>query len=382
MRIALILAFQILTAGALLAQQGGIKFTESAAWKDLLAKAKSMDRVIFMDAYTTWCGPCKMMSKNVFTDKEVGDYYNANFINVKIDMEAGEGIALASQYAVRAYPTLLFIDGDGEIVHRAVGYHESDAFIQLGKKAMDPSSRISGMKARFAKGDRDPEFLKSYAEVLYNAMDNGYGDVADAYLGTQSDWKTPENLQFIFQYTQSTDSKLFDFIVNNKAAFEQNFGKEMLMGKVEQLVAQKVLSNAMPDLKEADALYAKAYPEMAGQMSARFRMNYYQMTGDVGNFSKSAVEFFDKYPSQDMMQLNNAAWTFYESVEDKAMLKKAIGWAKASVKLDPQYFNSDTLAALYYKIGDKKKAKKAALAAIAIAKKNGEDYSGTEQFLK
>ncbi|MDZ4682830.1 MAG: thioredoxin domain-containing protein [Saprospiraceae bacterium] len=381
MRIALVLAFQILAVAALMAQQGGMKFTERA-WSELLAKAKATDQIIFMDAYTTWCGPCKMMSKNVFTDKEVGDYYNANFINVKMDMEKGEGIDLASKYAVRAYPTLLFIDGDGAIVHRAVGYHEASAFVELGKKAKDPSSRISGMKARFASGDRDPDFLQTYTQSLSDAMDSGVGDAADAYLATQSDWNTQENLQFIFQYVESADSKLFDHLIKNKAAFEQTFGKEVVMGKVEQLIAQKVLEGDQPDLKVADALYAKVYPEMAGEMSARFRMNYYQMTGDMNNFAQSAVAFFDKYPSKDMMQLNNVAWAFYESVTDKAMLKKAVGWAKASIKLDAQYFNSDTLAALYYKIGDKKKSKKAALAAIEIAKKNGEDYSGTEQFLK
>ncbi|MFM9948507.1 MAG: thioredoxin family protein [Saprospiraceae bacterium] len=381
MRIALVLAFQLLTVAALMAQQGGMKFTERA-WSDLLAKAKASDQIIFMDAYTTWCGPCKMMSKNVFTDKEVGDYYNANFINVKMDMEKGEGIDLASKYEVRAYPTLLFIDGDGAIVHRAVGYHEAAAFVELGKKAKDPTSRISGMKARYASGDRDPVFLQTYTQTLYNAMDSGFGDAAASYLATQSDWNTQENVQFIFQYLETVDSKLFDHLLKNKAVFEQTFGKEVVMGKVEQLIAQKVLGSDQPDLKVADALYAKAYPENAGEMSARFRMNYYQMTGDIDNFAKSSVAFFDKYPSKDMMQLNNVAWAFYESVTDKAMLKKAIGWAKASVKLDAQYFNSDTLAALYYKIGDKKKAKKAALAAIEIAKKNGEDYSGSEQFLK
>lgn len=135
MRIAFLLALQVLTFGALLAQHGGMAFSESASWKEILAEAKASNRVIFMDAYTTWCGPCKMMAKNVFTDETVGDFYNANFVNVKMDMEAGEGVALASEYSVRAYPTLLFIDGDGAIVHRAVGYHEAAAFVELGKKS-------------------------------------------------------------------------------------------------------------------------------------------------------------------------------------------------------------------------------------------------------
>ena len=89
-----------------------------------------------MDAYTTWCGPCKRMAAEVFTEPEVGRFYNENFINVKIDMEKGEGIELARQYDVYAYPTLLFINGEGELVHRGLGYQDFVQFYEPG-----PASR-------------------------------------------------------------------------------------------------------------------------------------------------------------------------------------------------------------------------------------------------
>lgn len=120
------------------AQEGGIEF-EKGSWEEVLAKAKEENKVIFVDAYATWCGPCKYMSYNIFPMKEVGAYYNANFINYKYDMEKGTGPGFANKYKVSAYPTFLFIDGDGNVVHRAVGGRQADALIALGEEALGKS---------------------------------------------------------------------------------------------------------------------------------------------------------------------------------------------------------------------------------------------------
>jgi thiol-disulfide isomerase/thioredoxin len=373
----------LLLCGALMAQ-GGIKFNEGQ-WNDLLAKAKAQNALIFVDAYTTWCGPCKMMASQVFTQKEVGDFYNSKFINAKIDMEKGEGIELAQRYTVQAYPSFLFVDGDGMVVHRAVGYQEAEAFIELGKVALDPGKRLGGLISSYENGNRDPQFLYDLAMARLNAMDGGHLPVAEEYLATQSDWNTPQNLELIYYIVDNPDSKLFDYMVKNRAAFEEQFGQDAIIDRVQQLIMQKAFANGNEGesaLSEVDKMYAKVYPEQAARLSANFRMSYYNMLGDVNNFAKSAVDYFDKYPSDDFNELNNVAWTFYESIQDKDMLKKALGWAKRSVELENQYFNNDTLAALYFKLGEKKKGKKAAKTAIDIAKKNGEDYSGTTQLLE
>ena len=110
----------------------GIQFTE-ASWKDILKKAKAEKKVIFLDAYASWCGPCKMLQKNVFTKKAVGDFYNSKFINVKMDMEKGEGPALAQVYPLEAYPTLLYIDGNGKILRKVLGLQTPEALIAIGK---------------------------------------------------------------------------------------------------------------------------------------------------------------------------------------------------------------------------------------------------------
>lgn len=118
--------------------QHSIKFEESS-FASILAKAKAEKKLVFMDAYASWCGPCKLMEKNVFTDKNVADFYNKNFVNARIDMEKGEGRDLAIKYGVRSYPTFLFLNGEGDVVGKELGYIQSKEFLELGEKNNNPS---------------------------------------------------------------------------------------------------------------------------------------------------------------------------------------------------------------------------------------------------
>ena len=117
----------------------GIQFTD-AAWKDILKKAKAEKKVIFLDAYASWCGPCKLLQKRVFTQRSVGDFYNSKFINVKMDMERGEGPSLAQVYPLEAYPTLLFIDGNGRVLKKVIGYKTPEELIEIGRSVRSSES--------------------------------------------------------------------------------------------------------------------------------------------------------------------------------------------------------------------------------------------------
>jgi thiol:disulfide interchange protein len=117
----------------------GIQFVKDKSWNAVLALARKENKLIFLDAYTTWCGPCKYMQENVFPLSAVGRFYNARFINVKMDMEQGEGIELMQQFALTAVPTLLFINGDGNVVHRSVGALSAKELVALGKEALGPA---------------------------------------------------------------------------------------------------------------------------------------------------------------------------------------------------------------------------------------------------
>lgn len=116
-----------------------IEFT-NAPWEDVLAKAKVENKIIFLDIYASWCGPCKMLKRTTFTDKEVGAFFNTHFVNVTLDGEQGEGLVMSKRYQLQAYPTLLFIFPDGSVKREAVGYHSP-------KKLLEVAQEVSGIDA-------------------------------------------------------------------------------------------------------------------------------------------------------------------------------------------------------------------------------------------
>ena len=132
---------------------------EHSTFAEIKAKAKKENKLIFVDAFTTWCGPCKQMAKNVFTNDAVADFYNFSFINAKIDMEQGEGIEIAKQYEVKCYPNLLFIDGDGNLVHRIAGSMSVKEFINLGKETQYPEKCFSYYTKNFEANKANADFL-------------------------------------------------------------------------------------------------------------------------------------------------------------------------------------------------------------------------------
>jgi thioredoxin-related protein len=113
----------------------GIKFYE-ASWTDVMKKADKENKLIFIDIYATWCGPCKMLKKYTFPNKEVGDYFNANFVNATFDGENGDGVQLAQKYKVQGYPTLIILDEKGNIVSQTAGYLPAENLLAFGKDAI------------------------------------------------------------------------------------------------------------------------------------------------------------------------------------------------------------------------------------------------------
>jgi thioredoxin-related protein len=113
------------------AEGDGVNFFEGS-FRQALAKAKKEKKLVMLDAYTSWCGPCKVLKNKVFPNKELGDYINARFVSIGVDMEAGEGPALANMYPVKGYPTILFLDASGKIKKEILGLPQGGAKELLG----------------------------------------------------------------------------------------------------------------------------------------------------------------------------------------------------------------------------------------------------------
>lgn len=121
--------------------EAGIQFIE-ANWSKAIEEAKKQKKMIFIDAYTSWCGPCRMLKQQTFTDKAAGDFFNKNFVNIALDMEKGDGIAFAQKYQIAAYPTLLIMDADQKSVSMSEGYINPSQLIEFGKYVINKVPKI------------------------------------------------------------------------------------------------------------------------------------------------------------------------------------------------------------------------------------------------
>jgi len=381
----LLIAAILLFTAPVFGQGDAIEFS-SKSFSELKAQAKQENKVIFIDAYTTWCGPCKMMAKNVFTDTEVAETYNSQFINAKIDMEKGEGIDIAQEYGVVAYPTYLFVNGDGELVHRGLGYIPASDFIELGNVAASDDNLLS-MKKQYEAGNNDPAFLEKYATILSKYGDKSMSDkVISKYLDTQDDWSEPSVIKMVLASPGELGGKRADFLIENSETILKEVSSDEYMNKVQMLTLMDYMrknpnQEAMPGIEVLKSHYQDVAAPIADRLTKHFGLMIAQQSSDPSEYFTAATEYYSTYPSNSSFELNSIAWSFFEDCDNEEQLKQAIEWAKRSVKMRKGYANMDTLAWLYHKTGQAKLAKKTAKEAIEIAKKNGEDYSGTTEIL-
>jgi len=216
------------------AQEKGIRFSD-AGWPALLAEAKQSGKLIFMDAYATWCGPCKWMKANVFSDEKVGALYNRNFINAYIDMERGEGIALRKQYNIEAYPTALYINGDGEVVHKTVGQSSATDFIQQGLDAMSPQRNLLYLEKHHAEKSKDAGFVTTYLKALKKAYElDACNSIALEYLQSKdsASWQQSSNWLILQEYVTDATSPVFNYLVRHQQQFAGLYGSESVEAKI------------------------------------------------------------------------------------------------------------------------------------------------------
>lgn len=240
----------------LLAADKGIQF-RTGSFQDALQEAEATGKLIFLDGYTSWCAPCKMMNTTVFTDPEVGHFFNEHFINVKFDMEKGEGRELLKRYGMQVFPTYLLLDAAGNEVHRVVGGHDAGEFIRLIREGMDPENSIAGMQKRYETGDREADFLRRYITTL----GGGYRfdkipAVLDELCRKNGETVNEEDWQLIRRYLSDPSSYTFHFVAKHRELFTAYIAPEELEAWIQKVLYVPVfntVNSLVFDEKEYDA---------------------------------------------------------------------------------------------------------------------------------
>ena len=191
----------LLPVFAIAQENVGINFLKDKTWAEAIALAKAENKLIFVDVYTDWCGPCKRMDAEVFPKKSVGDQFNASFINYKLDAEKGEGPILAKKYMVKSYPNYLFVNGEGTLIYRSTSAMLTGEFLQVAKNALIEAQQeqtIVQLDLLYPSNRKDKGFMYTYlSRRTVLRIENA--DLLDEYIALLDETERGEikNLQLI-----------------------------------------------------------------------------------------------------------------------------------------------------------------------------------------
>lgn len=191
------------------------------------AAAKAENKLIFVDFYTSWCGPCKNMANNVFPQKKVGDFMNERFVCVKYDAEKEE-LDLVKNTKVTAYPTFVIFDAEGNEVNRKVGGGTAESFIADMDRLSDNNLTADKIRSRYAAGERSAQLIKAYAALLTEEASNSRGkqqqllkerdEILLAYFDNLNDKQrlSAENFFMYSEYSNKTSDKKMQYLYQNR----------------------------------------------------------------------------------------------------------------------------------------------------------------------
>ncbi|OUN63398.1 MULTISPECIES: thioredoxin domain-containing protein [Butyricimonas] len=220
-------AICILFTFPLLAQHG-VNFRD-LSYEQALEQAKLENKLLFIDCYTEWCGPCKKMMNEVFPQKAAGDFFNPRFVSVKFDMEKGEGKELSKKFDVHAYPTFLIVRTDGTVQHKLTGSSDLEGFIERVQKGLEEENTLPYQHQLYAKGEMSKQQLLAYKECLSEANDKEkaaqiYNELLEQL--SDSDKMQKEFWGIYEDRSCQIGTPLFNYLLSNLTSIRENVGAE------------------------------------------------------------------------------------------------------------------------------------------------------------
>ena len=329
----------------------GIKFVESN-FKEALAQAEQEKKLLFMDCYTSWCGPCRLLANRVFINDSIGQFFNKHFVSLKVDMEKGEGPALARQYGVKAYPTLLFIDpSTQEIVSQVVGFRTVKALLEDAEKAANPNRNLQGLSAQFNENPTNPAIASAYLEGLWAAsLTQERDETLKNYLSrlTPEEICTTDNWKILSAHTENPYSYAFDCLHKNREGFRNVMGKEAVNAKLDHLYRYAsmkfIYRKRVPENEFPQNNFNKLMELLKQEEGDEFAyyLTQLEMIDNVqkGNY-RGMLDVLDRADKKQILTPQTRFYfiwlnlTYLKECKDKKALKRGLKWAE-KLEVDSQ----------------------------------------------
>lgn len=365
---AFILLLIMLVAG-MNANAQGIVFS-NASFEEALEKAQLEGKGIFVDVYTSWCGPCKMMAKNVFTQEQVGKFYNEHFVCLKLDAEKEAEHGFFEKYQANGYPSFFWLDAEGNLLDTRTGMVEADVFIQYGKDAenSDLAAKLEDGRKRWESGERSLELVNEYVlGVLLRVHPIEVKACILDYLSTLSeeDLIKQENYRLMRGFMRNPEDNIaFRSLIKNADIYQTyEAGYDFWVNMYRMIVRAGSILRDKPEeyaahielLESTGSPYVPMYLEILDLEQVLFQKDFQKGIPLVLKVANKYKENHSYLYSQFYYTLIIAGF-FDDSVQDEVLIDGVIDLADAALTHTPSKETLLYLAAAHAKKGDYKKA--------------------------
>jgi len=376
------------------AQDRGIQFVHNLSWREILQKAKAENKYVFVDCYATWCGPCKIMDRNIYSVDSVGSFMNAKFIAVKLQMDTtGQddedtrrwyetAHRIEQQYHIGVYPTYLFFAPDGHAVHKDLGFKGSDDFMSMAVAAMDSSGQYYTLLAAYRRGDKNYRMMPVLADAAARlGQDSLSIQVSRDYklnylrmLPENARW-TMENILFVNRHSAVVNYRdgILQSYYQNRSTIgsvmnEPTYADYLINTLVYRDLIKPAIDNALtarskPSWNRLRKKIAKSYnKKYVDNNMLRGHIEYYRSAKKWNSYVKyfirqegqKGIETWTKSEINGVI-LNNDAYEIFQYSNRRQYLKLALSWVNRALPMSERLYPValDTKANILYKLGRK-----------------------------
>ena len=354
---------------SIIASAQGIDFFHGS-YEEALKKARSENKGIFVDVYTSWCGPCKKMAWEVFTQAGVGDYFNTHFVCLKLDAEKDKEHPFFQHFKATAFPAFFWLNGEGEVWDMHVGYAEPQEFLKLAAAAAqsDLNKQLDEGRRRWESGERTPDLIRDYVlGVLSKVEPDRVEPMMWVYLeGLSSELlETEENYRFLKRFMQRAEDNLAFRTLLNKAEIYQKYekGYDFWINMYRMVVRCGIVQREEPEAYQAYLRFLKELNlPLAGMYLEILNMEYTLFEKDFQKGIPEAMKLIGKYKEKHPYLAGQFFYTliiagfFQEEQVGMELADQVVDMAYQALKTIPSKENLLYLSVAYARKGDYKKA--------------------------
>jgi thiol-disulfide isomerase/thioredoxin len=362
----------------------GIRFETNLTWQQVLLKAKTENKYIFVDCFASWCAPCKDMDESVFSQREVGIFFENNFISLKLQFDSPEKVGQMSQpgrqtvmdferlYEVNIFPTYLFFNPNGKLVTKEMGATTRySTFLSRVSSILDSTQQYYTLRERYNAGDTSKALIRILVPEAIRLNDWKTAYSAHNRFVEMMDIPYSKNqLKSMYSSVSSTKDAGFLILNTNGGEINKLVGEPGRTESIFKVILQREIIDSfltntsnVPNWRLIITFAKKHASIVADQVVLQTQSYYAKAQRKYNLFAQLRLKYYNKYASafdhNELFFMNNELMEIFTFCTDKRLLIKAAKWSKSTIYLIPGEeipTNMDTYANLLYKAGERKKA--------------------------